>query len=376
MQLIGAALRFSETSSPRATGSGIAGGFGADSADTTRSRAQWVLAGGWTVGRLQLTAEDRFRVFDGLHLHTPAARVSLDTRFLALSARAEYRAPDELYVRDTINAIVGEQSRAGICFPPRPRTLPATGPADVLYRARFSEACTGEPPRVSRVDVSARLQPLSFLSFAGSAGASRRERMDAPLGAAPEEVRAARGEAGLRLLGLWLSGGALWRDSAGIASPTIFGSEYRYDSIGTRRPVGPETAVFAAVRGRLYKAIYADAWGIQWDRDSVPFRPKVQTRASLYLQSNWMRRFPSGSFSILFGATHEYRSFGWFPLLDGTVRRVPQSRVLSSILEIRILNATISWQQRNTLNRLYTLAPGLAMPGQTNLYGVRWDFFN
>jgi len=35
-----------------------------------------------------------------------------------------------------------------------------------------------------------------------------------------------------------------------------------------------------------------------------------------------------------------------------------------------------SWQYRNIVGTNRALVPGFLMPRQTNLYGVRWDFFN
>jgi hypothetical protein len=46
-------------------------------------------------------------------------------------------------------------------------------------------------------------------------------------------------------------------------------------------------------------------------------------------------------------------------------------------LEIRVQTAVVSYQFRNVLQeRRYRLIPGFVMPRQTQLYGVRWDFWN
>ena len=378
LQALASTQLFVETTPPRATGGDALVRFQTDSADTTRSRAQYLIAGGWTLGGLRVVGEGRYRVFRGERVFTPAGRLSLDTRRLSLSARGEYAAPDEAYARDTLGAVLGFAERVRSCTPivvpdaDRPRAT------DLLYRFRLPPACVGDLPRVSRADLTARVLPVSFIALTGAAGQAWWRRHDAAQAGQPMEVRSARAELGLRLFGLWFSGGGLWRDSSTIVSPAVFGPEYRYDSLGTRRPVGEQRAVFGTVRGTIYKALKADAWAVQWETDSVPFRPRIQTRATLYVATNWLSRFPSGSFSVLLGATHEYRSFTYFPSLNPAVGldRVPQQRMLSSLLELRILNATLSWQVRNWLNRDLMHAPRLPLPGATNLYGVRWDFFN
>jgi hypothetical protein len=55
---------------------------------------------------------------------------------------------------------------------------------------------------------------------------------------------------------------------------------------------------------------------------------------------------------------------------------LPEARLYSSILEIRIKSATISWQFRNLLGAAYQTVPGFEMPSRVNLYGIRWTFTN
>ena len=80
----------------------------------------------------------------------------------------------------------------------------------------------------------------------------------------------------------------------------------------------------------------------------------------------------------MFSAVHEYRSGVLFP--DRTACRIastrPGYRTISTLLEIRILSATVSWQFRNLLGERYAQVPFFIMPRQTNFYGVRWEFFN
>ena len=55
---------------------------------------------------------------------------------------------------------------------------------------------------------------------------------------------------------------------------------------------------------------------------------------------------------------------------------VPGYRTTSSLLEIRILSAVVSWQFRNFLGERYTQVPDFAAPRETSIYGVRWEFWN
>jgi hypothetical protein len=78
----------------------------------------------------------------------------------------------------------------------------------------------------------------------------------------------------------------------------------------------------------------------------------------------------------LFSAVHEYRSGVRFPSLANSAVTSVGYRTISTLLEIRILSATVTWQFRNLLGERYSQIPFFIEPRQTNFYGVRWDFFN
>ena len=75
---------------------------------------------------------------------------------------------------------------------------------------------------------------------------------------------------------------------------------------------------------------------------------------------------------------HEYRSNVFFASAGEAngVGTAPQSRVLGTLLELRLQNAVISWQYRNILIERYQHVPGFVAPRPINYYGVRWDFWN
>jgi len=65
----------------------------------------------------------------------------------------------------------------------------------------------------------------------------------------------------------------------------------------------------------------------------------------------------------------------FYPYADG-VKSATQNRVLSSQIEVRIVDATIFWHFRNILGTRYSQVPGLEMPRPLGVYGVRWSFRN
>jgi hypothetical protein len=314
VQLTAAALEFGETTPAKAAN----GVFAADSADTTRFQGQYVAAAGFTRGPFRLSGTARVRTFRGTLYSGGSARASVDQRFVGLSLFAERNAFDS----------------------------------------------------TSRADAMVRIQPFSFIAFTGAAAVAR---PDAETGR-PQSL-SLRGEAGVRLGGLWLGGGAIVRDSAVLAAPRSLDPQY------AAVLVGRSTGAFGRARGRVIGALYADAYAIRWEK-SAYYLPLEEARAELYLSSRWMRRFPSGNFGIRLGSTFDYRSAGFFPAVttegsaDITQETVLSSKVLSALLEIRIVNATLSYQLRNALGYQYSLVPGYEIPRTVNFYGVRWEFSN
>jgi hypothetical protein len=285
--------------------------------DTGVYRTQYIATAGVGRGPLKLSAAERFYIGARQTLSIPSVRASFGTRALIISARAEARSIDS----------------------------------------------------VARSDVTAQLTPFTFLSFIGAAGRATGTRVqDSTFDFRTNYVR---GEAGVRLFNLWLLGGAIRRDSAVLNGPIVF------DTLFGQRRDGSATGVTAAVRGQVWRLIHADLSAIRWNSDSALYRPRYQTRSELSIKTNLLRQFPTGDFGLQFSAIHEYRSGVRFP-----INGVPDSveaigyRTISTLLEIRILSATISWQFRNLLGERYDQVPPFRSPRQTNFYGVRWEFYN
>ena len=298
-----------------------------------RSRAQYVAAGGVTLGGLQLGVTGRMRVFQGQHLLSPSARLAYDRGWLQLVLNAERRRGDS----------VETNRRAGIRLGDSIRTT------DVA-------------------DASILLKPVPWIALGGGAGLRRSEGGRNP----EDETRFLRAEGAIRLRGLWLGGGFLERDEALLPALLVYND--RFAEVREPRTRG----TFGVMRGRLWRAINADIVGIVWDTDSISYRPRYQVRGEIFARTEWRRRFPTGNFGLLASVRQDYRSRTRFPVVGDTVAAVTaeQSHIWSSKLEVRIVNAVIFWHYNNFMGERYQLVPDFQMPGQVNLYGVRWQFWN
>jgi len=65
-----------------------------------------------------------------------------------------------------------------------------------------------------------------------------------------------------------------------------------------------------------------------------------------------------------------------FPFGKTSVLPAQGYRTLSSLLEIRILSATISWQFRNVLGEKYNQVPSFSHAAPDELLRHRWEFTN
>jgi hypothetical protein len=282
--------------------------------DTNRVHQQYVLAGGTTLGGLQVSATGRAHVFGHATHAAASARAALTTGRLGLSVYTEQRRRDTTSVEEA----------------------------------------------------AARLSPLSWLAVSGVVARRHGGRDGSPA------VVTARGEAGIRWREVWATGGIMLRDTAPVLSaPVAFDTSYaaRRD---TARPLG----YFGTVRGRIWRDVFADVYAVHWTHAGW-YRPQTQVRAEVYLQTNWLRRFPSGDFGFRgsFALTHTSPTL--FPRTNGVVDVSTGLQELTSLIEVRIVDAEVFFQQRL---RLYpaqpTLVPGFVLSRQISIYGIRWQFWN
>jgi hypothetical protein len=241
-----------------------------------------------------------------------------------------------------------------------------------VQRGYFSS--TGYLERTSldglwRAEVMARVAPFNRLALSGAVSQLTYEE-DAFAGAEEDRTSlAARGEAAVRIGQLWVGGGVVARDATVLPGLSIF------DPTAQRRVDVQSTGVIGTARGRLFKAVQVDAYGIAWER-SGPYRPRYQSRSQIFLQTGLRRRFPTGNFGLLASVVHDYRSAVAFPVADGVLTTPDRTQTLSGLLEIRIVNAVLTYQVRNATNVRNQFVPLFQAPNTTSVYGVRWEFWN
>jgi hypothetical protein len=280
--------------------------------DTARYQAQYVLATGITWRGVRLSATDRLRALEGEHYHSPMVRASFASRLLALSGLAETRGID----------------------------------ADL------------------RAEGTVRFTPLSFIAVGGALATGVGDNAQGQPATA-----SARAEAAVRVGEVWLGGGVVQRAATSLVPPTIYSTRF------VPQTEERATGTFATIRGRLWGPFYADVSGIQWQDGGGFYRPRHQARSEVYVATTLPKRFPSGNFGLLASLLHEYRSHTLFPTASGA-DRAGGYRVLSGLIEIRILQAVLTYQYRNLLIEDYVTVPNYLMPRQSQFYGVRWEFWN
>ena len=355
IQLSAASTRF--TLSPRESNEFSSSVGGTDTTaipDSTVSVGQYVVTGGATYGPFRVSATERLRAFAGRAESSPSARASVETPLLAASVFAEASSP-----------LTPSRLEGTVRLTPIPR-IAVLASASRTGSGTFDRVL-GDTTGGRTIDAEGVYQPAPLFFYPGY------DSLEVARYALASRTNL-RAEAGVRLGDLWLSGGIIRRDATTLIPP----AELIADTvIGTAvRTEGEATARTAAIRGRLFKSLYADAWGIAWNDSTGLYRPRYQSRGELYLQTNLLNRFPKGNFGLLASLAHEYRSSARFPLPGDSVVSIPDVRTLAFKLEIRVQTAVVSYQFRNVLQERYQLVPGFIMPRQTQFYGVRWDFWN
>lgn len=288
-------------------------------ADTSRVESQYLLTGGYSWRGFQISVAQRYRAGLQRRIATPSARLGFESPLLTVSALVEGRGTDS----------------------------------------------------TRRAEVSGVVRPIRFLFFSGAAGVERRRPLPDSLVPPndPGDPTFVRAEGGVRVGDVSLSAGLVRRDPVTLDPLTIFRS-------GTAQVTDASlTGQYAIVRGRIWKSLYADVQGMRWDDTGGVYRPKYVARSELFISTGLRDRFPSGNFHLLASATHEYRSSSLWPDA-GTLIRVAGYRTISTLLQVRILQAELFWNFRNILGERYEHVPGYALPRLSNMYGVRWEFWN
>lgn len=324
-EAIASYMKLAEESDFVTPGDAITKQLRADTTDTTTHRAQYLITAGFTRGPLVVSIADRIRAFTGDIYNSPEIHLGLAAKIGIIDLRAE---------RD-----------------------------GVRERTRFEGAF--------------RLTPVSFLALGGGVSYERPNGVfDVPPSAEDQagfaailpKSTSARVEAGVKVWNPWLLGGYITRDTAILEPLTVIDTAYQYRRIGKR------SGVYAGLRGQLYKDLNIDVIATRWDSASF-YQPRDQVRAELFLNTRWLRRFPSGTFGLKLAAIHEYRGDVRFPTADG-FRTAAASNITTGLVEIRILRGVASYQARNVFARTWQIVPDFYMHRTINIYGLRWEFWN
>lgn len=289
-----------------------------DTLERRRSETQYNISAGYTLGPARFEVQDRLRALGGTTYNSVSGRLDFATPFGVLSGFAE---------RDGFR-------------------------------------------QLTNVDAGIRLQPLPFVAVAGSVGRLAPTSESNPtVGTGSSGVAtSARGEVALKVFGPWVSVGMISADKSQGLAPVV------YDSLLLPTGPGRITARTASIRGSLFGGLGIDAWLARWDR-ARPYQAEYQSRSEINYANNFAKRFPRGDFDIRAAVSYEYRGSTSFPLEPGDIR-IAAAKTLSALLEIRILRAVVSYQQRNILSYPYAIIPGFEMPRVLAIYGVRWEFWN
>ena len=299
----------------------------ADTTDTTTHRAQYLITAGFTRNGFRTAVSDRIRAFGGDIYNSPEIQAGFDGGIAAINLRAERDGVDE-------------------------RTI---------------------------FDGAFRLTPLSFLAIAGGVTYEKpngaRADLNIPDSLNPGLVpltnpksTSARIEAGIRLGNPWLIAGYITRDTAVLAPPAVVDTAYQV------RAVGKRSGLYAGIRGKLYKDLNIDVVATRWDSAGF-YQPRYQARGEIFIDTRWLRKFPSGTFGLKLAAIHEYRDDVRFPTADA-FRTAAASNITSGLVEIRILRGVATYQARNVFARNWQVYPGFFMHRTINIYGLRWEFWN
>jgi hypothetical protein len=236
---------------------------------------------------------------------------------------------------------------------------------DTRYVTVALRADARDSDTISLEEVSGALRPTTWLTLGGSI--ARRH------GGEPElEQISARAEAGLRLGSLWVIGGLLTSDTThALAPPLLFDA-----TLPIVEDADAPEGFYGALRGRVWRDIFVDAQITQWSEEGA-YRPRQSGYGHLYVDTKWLGRFPSGSFGFKGSAGYVFRDRVAFPTSAGGSTFGSTLRELRFQLEIRILDGAIFWQQYYRIDPARPeIVPGFGIPRQTNIYGVRWQFWN
>jgi hypothetical protein len=291
-----------------------------DSADTTRTSTQYIVTGGFTRWGFRLSGAERYHQLQTGGVSSTTLRASFERRLLALSLYAERRGGDSS----------------------------------------------------STEEATARLTPLSFFAVSGTVA-----RRHGGTAFGDQNDLSARLEAGLKIENAWLSVG-LWRRDATVVPGLI-----AYDSAYVTSPTVAATGPFLSARGKIFHDIGVNIWAVRWNSAGY-YRPQLQSREELYIDTQWLQRFPSKHFRLIASIAHEYRQDVIFPVSDGLETLSDTNGIVAIFshaivgrIEFHVLDAAIFINSYSGVSPTKVeKVPGYTLPPARVTFGVRWQFWN
>ena len=296
------------------------GSLAVDSADTTRTSTQYIVTGGFTRWGFRLSGAERYDKLQSGGVSATVLRASFEHRLLALSLYAERRGGDSS----------------------------------------------------STEEATARLTPLSFFAVTGTVA-----RRHGGTAFGDQDNLSARLEAGLKMNDAWLSLG-LWRRDAAVVPGLI-----AYDSAYVASPTVAATGPFLSVRGKVFHDIGVNIWAVRWNSAGY-YRPQLQSREELYIDTKWLQRFPSKHFRLVASIAHEYRQNVIFPVGDGIESLSDPNGIVALFshaivgrIEFHVIDAAIFINSYSGVSPTRVeKVPGYTQPPARITFGVRWQFWN
>jgi hypothetical protein len=302
------------------TGFSAIAGLPTDSADTTRTSTQYIVTGGLTRWGLRLSGIERYNKLQTGGVSATEVRASFERRLLALSLYAERRGADSS----------------------------------------------------STEEATARLTPLPFFAVAGTVA-----RRHGGTAFGDEDELSTRLEAGIKLHRAWFTAG-IWRRAQAVVPGLI-----AFDTLYKNAPTVAATGPYGTVRGKIWRDIGVNIWAVRWNSSGY-YRPQLQSHEELYIDTQWLQRFPTKHFRLVAGIAHEYRQNVIFPVGDGLESlsdpngaAVFFSHAIVGRIEFHILDAAIYFNSYSGMSPTRVeQVPGYLLPTQRLEYGIRWQFWN
>lgn len=282
-------------------------------ADSVVHQAQWIATGGFTRGPLRLSAAGRVRAQGGKTRVSPSVRAAWQGERFELAAALETAGADS----------------------------------------------------TARLDLLGRVQPLPWF-FVGGGLSQHAPTNEGIQGRARTTTR---GEAGLQWRGRWVSAGVLQRSEAQAIGFPVFDTTYGPETIGA------SSGLFFGLGGQIWGPFSLD-WRIHDWGDEVLYRPKVESRAELRVETSLRRWLKRETFHLRASAIQDYRSDLRAPDGLGGVELAKGASAFSLLLDIRIGTAHVFFHNRNFTGMPYETVPGYLMPRLVQQYGIRWEFWN